>query len=89
MILEKHLRELAQIRAHFINAILEKCNEPTVQLEPETSDPTIFDGPIKVGTVRLEVTNSDSGIKFEYVLDGPEPEPKDISSRITKFETKP
>jgi hypothetical protein len=73
MILEQHNRELAQIRAHFISAIMDKCNEPTVQLDDETN-PMIFDGPIKIGTVKLETEKSEVGITFRYVLEKPKEE---------------
>lgn len=67
MIPEKYLQELGKIRARFIEQILEKCNEPSMQPTP-LGDLVIHDGPIKIGTVKLETEKTDTGITFRYIL---------------------
>lgn len=89
MIPKRYLEELGRVRARFIDRLCKQCNKPRVSTTP-MGDTIIHDGPIKMGVVVLEVTNSDSGINFQYVLEKPKPKvkalfkPKDI-----EFEIKP
>lgn len=70
MIPEKYLRELGKIRARFIEQILSKCNEPSIQSTP-FGNTVIYDGPIFIGVVKLKCEHTDTGIEFRYILEKP------------------
>lgn len=70
MIPEKYLQKLSEIRARFIEQILDECNDPKVIINI-FGEPIIYDWPIKLGTVKLECEHTDTGIEFRYILEKP------------------